>query len=271
LELNRLHAQCKERVNLEKENMELRRRLDELQHRIRMLMNRRAMLEEQRQTDIANWEAMQRKAAGMRHDFGKHSGLYGEVEVYKEILEGCRHKHVEKPSPKPLPIKPPPPPTPPLPVPAPVVVEKPVYVTWVEKKTKGMHLGRVAFQTIEYKGRYITIKNVSAHLVSLDRWKIVQKDAQGRKVNRFRFPNGITLRPGHTITIWSNNENQSNTLPNHLVYRKGRWGTEKDHLTTLLYDEFDTEPEGSHTPKNIWSSMRLPFKVQRVGTSRKSG
>jgi len=53
--------------------MELRRRLDELQHRIRILMNRRAMLEEQRQTDIANWEAMQRKAAGMRHDFGKHS------------------------------------------------------------------------------------------------------------------------------------------------------------------------------------------------------
>jgi hypothetical protein len=232
MEVAEMRAQADRLRVIEIENADLRASIAKLEQSLHVAESQNYSMEAEFSQKSHRWAELKRMLEAEQLAFGSKSKLYGEVVIYRDILEGRAdflehgsshvsthahdtHTHA-------------------------VAATRSARMHSFQNQTQGMHLGNISLHIVDWEGRNVVVKNVTTHDMSLSGWRIVQSTAHGSS-NEFTFPHGIVIRPGQKLTIWSNDQGEQDHLPDHIVFHHGAWFHEKRAAKTMLYDDHGKE------------------------------
>lgn len=226
MEVAEMRAQADRLRVIEIENNDLRASIAKLEQSLHAAESQNYSMEAEFSQKSHRWAELKRMLEAEQLAFGSKSKLYGEVVIYRDILEG-RADFLEHGSSSYVSTQA-------------VAATRSARMHSFQNQTQGMHLGNVSLHIVDWEGRNVAVKNVTTRDMSMAGWRIVQTTAHGAS-NEFVFPHGIVLRPGQKLTIWSNDQGEQDNLPDHIVFHHGAWFHEKQAAKTMMYDDHGKE------------------------------
>ncbi|XP_065908576.1 lamin-B2-like [Dysidea avara] len=88
--------------------------------------------------------------------------------------------------------------------------------------------------SVDSKGYFVKVVNTGDHPELLNGCSI-QQSINDRLIAAFKFPNGVTIEPGQTITVWSQKSGMTHNPPRDYVWHDRQSWSAEPNTTTLLY------------------------------------
>jgi len=199
LEVASMRAHRDRLLIMQKENSGLAGRISTLQRDLEAARRQYASLQEQFSMESTRWSEMKKILESEALLFGSRSKLYGEVVIYRDILEGKAHFEDTH---------------------ATVQVTQKEKLHSFQDKSSGTNLGLVTLHIVDLDGRYVSLKNVTHSDVNLGGWTIKQwkghGDAHGSPMYTFQMPNNVVLHAGKAMKIWASGSG-GNHAPHDIV------------------------------------------------------
>jgi hypothetical protein len=101
--------------------------------------------------------------------------------------------------------------------------------------TEASYIGNIKIHEINKNGYYIRLINVSNNIDENISNYLIEQMVSNKPISVYKFPNNLILKAGHTVTVWSNtNDDINEQLPHTFINREqDKWGTGPECITIL--------------------------------------
>jgi len=114
-----------------------------------------------------------------------------------------------------------------------VVEEEETYIE-TDFVTNTDSVGNIEISDADNAGQFVRIDNTGKEDISLNGWNLVRRTGDGGETT-FKFQRTHVIKPGTSITIWSQGVKGKNNPPSDITMKNQSWATAPE-MTTLLLD-----------------------------------